>query len=194
VGPGDGSDTVEGGAGNDTLLFNGSAIGEIFDASANGTRVRFTRNIGSIVMDFDDIENLNLNALGGADTLTVNNLGGTDLISINANLAGTLGGSSGDAQADSIIVNATAGNDTVNLAASSGSVIVTGLSATLTISGSEAAIDRITVNTLGGSDFVDASALPAGLIGLVVDGGADDDVLVGSGGADTLLGGSAMMC
>jgi Ca2+-binding RTX toxin-like protein len=187
--PGDGSDIVEGQAGNDTLLFNGSAIGEIFEASANGTRVRFTRNIGSIVMDLDDVENLNLNALGGADTFAVNNLAGTDLISITANLAATLGGSSGDGQADSIIVNATTGNDTMNLTASSASVNVTGLSATLTISGSEATIDRITVNTLAGFDSVDASTLPAGFIGLVVDGGADDDVLVGSGGADTLFGG-----
>ena len=187
--PGDGSDTVEGQAGNDTLLFNGSSIGEIFDASADGTRVRFTRNIGTIVMDLDDIENLNLNALGGADTFTVNNLDGTDLTSINANLAATLGGGSGDAQADSIVVNATAGNDTANLIALSGSVTVTGLSTTVTISGSEATNDRITVNTLGGFDSVDASALPAGLIGLVADGGDDDDVLYGSGGVDTLFGG-----
>src|SRR6188474_2881469 len=42
--PGDGSDTLEGQAGIDRLLFNGSGIGEIFEASANGARVRFTRN------------------------------------------------------------------------------------------------------------------------------------------------------
>src|SRR5690349_13578625 len=49
--PGDGSDTVEGQDGADKLLFNGSNIAEIFEVSANGDRVRFTRNIGAIVMD-----------------------------------------------------------------------------------------------------------------------------------------------
>ena len=54
--PGDGSDTVEGQDGTDTMLFNGSAIDENFDVSANGGRVRFTRNIGNIVMDLNDVE------------------------------------------------------------------------------------------------------------------------------------------
>src|SRR5262245_29703306 len=72
--PGDGSDTVEGQAGNDRMLFNGAAIAEKFEVSANGTRVRFTRDIGTIVMDLDDVERIDLNALGGADTLTVNDV------------------------------------------------------------------------------------------------------------------------
>jgi Ca2+-binding RTX toxin-like protein len=62
--PGDGSDVVEGGDGTDTLLFNGSAGAEIFEASANGGRVRFTRDLGNIVMDVNDIERIDLNALG----------------------------------------------------------------------------------------------------------------------------------
>src|SRR5205085_1759469 len=44
--PGDGSDIVEGQAGNDAMIFNGANISEQFDVSANGGRVRFTRNIG----------------------------------------------------------------------------------------------------------------------------------------------------
>ena len=36
--------------------------------SANGGRVRFTRDVANIVMDLDDIETVDLNALGGADT------------------------------------------------------------------------------------------------------------------------------
>ena len=41
--PGDGSDVVRGGAGSDTLVFNGSSDDEELAATANGTRVRFTR-------------------------------------------------------------------------------------------------------------------------------------------------------
>jgi hypothetical protein len=55
---------VEGQAGTDTLLFNGSAANEIFDVSANGGRALFTRNVGNIVMDINDVETVNLNALG----------------------------------------------------------------------------------------------------------------------------------
>ena len=69
--PGDGSDTVEGQDGSDAMLFNGSAGDEIFAASANGGRVSFTRNLGNIVMDLDGVETIDLNALGGTDTLTV---------------------------------------------------------------------------------------------------------------------------
>ena len=45
--PGDGSDTVEGQAGTDTLQFNGSNISENMDISANGGRVRLTRDVGT---------------------------------------------------------------------------------------------------------------------------------------------------
>src|SRR5262245_19542505 len=90
--PGDGSDIVEGQDGIDTMLFNGSAGDEIFEASANGGRVRFTRNLGNIVMDLNDVESIDLNTLGGTDTTTINNLSGTDLVEVNVNLAGTIGG------------------------------------------------------------------------------------------------------
>ena len=43
--PGDGSDTVEGQDGADTMLFNGSNGDENMEVSANGGRVRFTRDL-----------------------------------------------------------------------------------------------------------------------------------------------------
>ena len=47
--PGDGSDIVEGQDGIDTMLFNGANIAEKIDISANGSRVRFTRDVANIV-------------------------------------------------------------------------------------------------------------------------------------------------
>ena len=91
--PGDGSDVVEGQAGADRMLFNGSDAAEVFEASANGRRVRFTRNVGAIVMDLNDIEAVDVNALGGTDTTIVNDLSGTDVIELKGNLAGAVGGS-----------------------------------------------------------------------------------------------------
>src|SRR3954468_7428251 len=64
--PGDGSDTIEGQDGTDTLLFNGSNIAEQIDISANGGRVRLTRDVANITMDLNGVEKINLNTLGGA--------------------------------------------------------------------------------------------------------------------------------
>src|SRR5262249_7124306 len=69
--PGDGSDTVDGQGGTDTLQFNGAPIDEKIDISANGSRVRFTRDIANITMDLGGVERIDFNALGGADQITV---------------------------------------------------------------------------------------------------------------------------
>ena len=114
--PGDGSDIVEGQAGFDTLAFNGSNVNENIDISANGGRVRLIRNVGNITMDLDDIERINVNALGGADNITVNDLSGTDVTEVNINLAGRAGG--GDGAADQVIVNGTNARDVVDVVGS----------------------------------------------------------------------------
>ncbi len=77
--PGDGSDTVDGQGGRDAMQFNGANVNEQMAVSANGHRVRFFRDVANITMDMNRIEDLNVRALGGADTLTVNDLSGTDL-------------------------------------------------------------------------------------------------------------------
>jgi Ca2+-binding RTX toxin-like protein len=187
--PGDGSDTIEGQDGTtDKMLFNGSAGNEIFVASANGGRVLFTRNLGNIVMDLDDVELIDLKALGGTDTLTVNDLSGTDVTRVETDLA-ALGGV-GDAAADVVIVNGTNGNDSINVVGAGTSVSVLGLPVQVSVAGSEGANDSLIINALGGNDSVTATTLAAGIIKLTVDGGAGDDTLLGSQGADTFLGGA----
>ena len=107
--PGDGSDAVEGQGGRDTMVFNGSDAAENFDISANGNRVRFTRDVGGVTMDLDGIEEIDLNALGGADTITVNDQSATGLNTVNLDLDSSAG--IGDGQADAVIVNGTDGDD-----------------------------------------------------------------------------------
>jgi Ca2+-binding RTX toxin-like protein len=187
--PGDGSDIVEGQAGIDTLNFNASNAIELMDVSANGSRVRATRNVGNIVMDMNGVEVLTVNLLGGADGFTVNDLTGTDLTQVNLNLATTIGGSVGDGAADSITVN---GSDAVNVVSIIGagtSVSVNGLAAAVNITTAEGANDRLTVNGQGDNDTITATALAAGIIQLTIDGGAGNDMLFGSQGADTFIGG-----
>ena len=111
--PGDGSDTIEGQDGNDTMLFNGANVNETINISANGHRVRFTRDVANITMDVNGVEDIQFNALGGADKITVDNLAGTDVKQVSINLAATGGG--GDGAADTVTVNGTGGNDQINV-------------------------------------------------------------------------------
>ena len=185
--PGDGSDIIEGQAGSDEMLFNGSNGNENMDACANGNRVRFTRNLGSIVMDLDDVESIVAKTLGGADNLVVNDLSGTDVNNLVADLAAIGGGD--DAAADNVIANATNGDDVVTITGSGPSAQVSGLSALVSVSGAIAGSDRLTVNALAGDDVVDASGLAADSALLTLDGGDGDDVLIGGDGDDVLIGG-----
>ncbi|MBF2025559.1 MAG: calcium-binding protein [Oscillatoriales cyanobacterium C42_A2020_001] len=187
--PGDGSDVVEGQAGTDTMLFNGSAGNEQFDLSANGSRARFFRNLGNIVMDMNDLERVDLNALGGTDTITVNDLSGTDVTEFNINLEGALLSGTGDGQADTVIVNGTNGANIIDILGAGTSVAVVGLPALVTIKNAEVANDQLVINGLGGSDRMNAANLNAGIIKLTIDAGAGDDQIFGSRGADVMLGG-----
>ena len=63
--------------------------------SANGSRLRLTRDIGQVTMDVSGVEQVNVVALGGADTVTVNDLTGTDVTEVNLNLQGSGGAGDG---------------------------------------------------------------------------------------------------
>jgi Ca2+-binding RTX toxin-like protein len=188
--PGDGSDVIEGQGGNDTLQFNGANVAEKIDLSANGSRLRLTRDVGNVVMDVNGVEQVNVAALGGADTITVNDLSGTDVTQVNIDLAAPAGSGTGDGAVDNVVVNGTAGDDVAVVAGDATGVSVSGLAAQVQITGAEAANDRLTVNALAGDDAVVASALSAGVIQFAANGGDGNDILVGSPGNDTLVGGA----
>jgi Ca2+-binding RTX toxin-like protein len=168
--PGDGSDTIEGQDGTDTMLFNGANVSEQVDLSANGNRLKFFRIQANVTMDTAGVERVDFNALGGADIVTVNDLTGTDVSAVTLDLAGTPAGTTGDGQPDRVVVNATNGDDSVNVNGDAGGVKVSGLAATTKILHSEAANDRLEINTLAGRDTVDSGGLAAGAIQLFVDG------------------------
>ena len=172
--PGDANDLVEGQAGNDTMEFNGAAGSEAFEASAVAARLRFTRNVGNIVMDVGGTETVDLRALGGADTAVVNDLTGTDVTKADIDLAAAIGGGAGDGEADAITVNGTNGPDNVTVAANGGVVDVTGLFTAIGISHSEVANDLLAIKTLGGDDDVAIGGGVAALIQTLVELGGDE--------------------
>jgi predicted lipoprotein with Yx(FWY)xxD motif len=186
--PGDGSDVVEGQDGSDTMRFNGAAAAEQFTLSANGSRLKLFRDVGNVTMDTAGVERVDLNALGGADLVTVDSLSGTDVGSVNVDLAGSLGGTTGDGSVDKVVVNGTSGNDAIGIGGDSSGVTVSGLRAQDAIKHQEPT-DRLSVSGVAGADSIDASALSANAIALTLDGGAGNDTIAGDQGVETSIGG-----
>src|SRR5450432_3032759 len=179
--PGDGSDVVDGGAGTDTLLFNGANVNEDISITASHGGANLTRNVGNVAMDLSSIEHIQLNTLGGADNITVGDLSHTGVTQVAIDLGG-------DTQADTVTLNGTVGNDTINVAGSGTSVAVTGLAAQVNID--HAGIgDALTIDAGAGNDTINASNLAVGIVGLTIDGGAGNDTITGSQGNDMLIGG-----
>jgi Ca2+-binding RTX toxin-like protein len=122
----------------------------------------------------------------------VNDLSGTDLTAGVAviDLEGALGSGVGDGAVDRVTVNGTAGSDTINVSTVSGFgfIGITGASAPVAVFHAEST-DQLVISGGAGNDTINASTLPAGTIGLTLDGGAGNDVLLGSQGADVLQGG-----
>jgi Ca2+-binding RTX toxin-like protein len=185
--PGDDNDTLEGQAGFDTMLFNGANIAENIDITANGGRALFFRNIATVTMDLNDVEAIDFNALGGADNIVVNDLTGTDVVEVNLNLAVVGGG--GDAQPDNVTVHGTGGDDVVLITGDAAGVSVLGLAAQVNITGAEAALDKLRALAGAGDDVIEASSVALGAIGLVLDGGEGNDIIIGGEGDDVLIGG-----
>ena len=187
--PGDDNDVVEGQAGIDTLAFQGAAIAENFNLMPNGGRLLFTRNIGSVVMDTNDVETLSLEVLGGTDNVTVDDLSPTDVTKVDVDLEGAVGSGTGDTAADMVTVNGTAVSDNVGIGPVGSDVRVAGLFTAVLVGHSEAANDTLKVNTVAGDDMVTAGIGLAAKIMLTVDGGLDGDTIQGGDGGDTLTGG-----
>lgn len=188
--PGDGSDTVEGGDGADRLIFNGSGASEAIVVSANGDRVRLTRNVANIVMDVEGVGRIDLNLVGGSDSVQVNDMAATDLAQVNVDLAGAIGGTTGDGAADLVDVHGSNGVNVVNVVGSGSSYAVTGLKALVNVTGSEGANDALVLRTFGNNDKINATTLPAGVVRATLDAGDGNDAISGSQGDDVILGGN----
>jgi len=164
--PGEGSDTIQGGTGNDVLGFVGSAQAEAFALTADGAGFEFTRDVGSIVMDLEGIESIELSSLGGNNTVTLNDLTGVaDLVSVVLVL--------GD------------GDDAVNASAQTNPAVRMEVFAG---PGNDTLIGSPQPDTFHGEEGNDSIA---GLGGIdVIDGGDGDDSITGGPGNETQLGGA----
>jgi len=133
-------------------------------ATAVGDRVSFTRNLGGIVMDLGDVETIDVKALTGTDAVTINDVRGTDLDRADVDLARDLGGSTGDAQADTVTVVGTDGEDSIDANAHGTAVEVGGLAALVRITHADATADTLILDTRNGVDNVALDPALAALI------------------------------
>jgi hypothetical protein len=150
--PGDGSDVVDGQLGSDTMVFNGANIAEHMAIFADGSRSVLTRNVGTITMDMDSIEGVDLSTLGGADVVDVGDLSGTDLSNVDLGLAASSGAP--DGAGDQVTLSGTNGNDNIKLGVDAGTTTVSGLQPSVSISGADVDLDHLQINTLAGNDKV----------------------------------------
>jgi Ca2+-binding RTX toxin-like protein len=192
--PGDGSDKVEGQGGTDLLDFLGANVAEKIDISANGTRLKFFRDVGNITIDGNSLETVKFDALGGNDTITVNDLHATSVKTVNINLASILDGTTGDGAADVVNIKGTSGDDHITAASNgAGKVKVTGLAATVNVAELQSQAvtgDVINIDGLGGNDTIDAHGVAAGTVRkMVMSGSAGNDTITGSNGVDEMRGG-----
>jgi hypothetical protein len=163
---GDGSDVVEGHDGHDVQLVIGSPEGEAMAATAEGRRVRFTRDLGGVSMALGGIEKLDTLALQGADALHVGDLSGTAMQQVEINVGGSLGGPASDGAADRVTVDGTAGDDAMAVRGQGTTVDLTGLPASVRINRADGANDTLAIDGGDGADTLDDAALRAGTIGL----------------------------
>jgi hemolysin type calcium-binding protein len=209
--PGNGSDTIEGQDGDDRLEFHGANVNEHLDLSANGNRVRLTRDVASIVMDLNGVEEVDLSVRGGTDVVTVNDLTGTDLVRANVDLEGTPGSGVGDGQADTIVLPGTPGADVVTVSGTDGAVEADGLFTTVravhgdatldTIEFLALAADEVHVNGTNKPDTI--TIVPSAIVGAMralvdsfptgVDVSGGGTLMVfGLGGPDTITGSNGL--
>jgi Ca2+-binding RTX toxin-like protein len=164
--PGDGSDVIDGGLGNDLVQVSGANVGEIIGIAANGSHLRFTRNVGTVVIDAVAVERLSFAAMGGPDTILIEDLYTTTVRQVALNLAGPTS-PAGDGQPDTISISAVT-SDAIATTMGAGSMSVTWHGVRYSVTGVEPANDRLTLQT--------AAPAPAMISGIQADHDARAEV------------------
>lgn len=188
--PGDGSDLFEGGTGTDVMVFNGSAGVEAFTFNAIGARLEFLRSLGAIDMDLAEVEQVNLNANGGADNVTINDLSGTAVGTINVNLGL-------DGATDAVVVAGRSIDDNLMITQSGAtSLTIAGLPYSVFV-GSAESTDTLNINANAGNDQITAAPGTETVMAITLSGGLGNDQLTGNvqnlfgnEGNDVLVGGA----
>src|SRR6185503_8417032 len=186
----DWSEHVEGGADFDRGEIIGVAGAESMgvNVNINGLYIADFTGIGGPIVTLNDVEQLVLRPLGGADFVHVSDTTGTDLQQVTIDLAATVGGKAADAQTDTVELIGGLGDNMIAATLVNGAIEVTGLpvAATVTHFGKT---DVLYIDGGSGNETIDASKLPAGKVTPALYGNSGDDVIYGAEGDDVVDGG-----
>jgi Ca2+-binding RTX toxin-like protein len=188
-----GNDTIDGGNGFDTIVYSGTNGADTLGLSQTGNVISVTGLITSM-LTITSIDEINVNGLGGDDTITVKALGpyvttidagsGNDMVDATGSTTNLtiLGGDGNDVLTGgdgNDTIDGGAGNDTLNgglgndvLTGDDGDDILNGGAGDDVIDGG-AGNDTIAIDTTTGVDTIDGGS------------GTDSLVVTGTAGADT---------
>ncbi len=179
---GDASDRIDGGAGQDRLVVNGSTTaGDVFNVSASAGRLQFRRtNLVAFTLNVGTVEDLLVSGGGGNDTVSIGNTAGTSLGSAS------LFGGAGDDTVNLTGINLDAlslltvdgdeGNDVIVVSAGTGAGLRAG----------DGIADQFVLSLV---DTVDGPEVELFVNGTTIFAGADESAFIqveGSRDADTL--------
>jgi Ca2+-binding RTX toxin-like protein len=209
--PGEGSDDVRGGRGNDTLEFNGSDAVEQFTISDGANLdVDLFRDVGNILMELSSVEVIELNGLGGDDNVNASGLTQPTALIVNGGQGNDTailgpaddrfiwnpgdgddivdGGANTDEGGDTLEFNGSGGNEEFVISdLSNGRVELFRDAGSIEMD--LTSVERIELNGLDGDDDVDAAALTQD-VELAIDAGGGDDSVFAGPAADTVRGGA----
>jgi len=208
--PGDGNDRVDGDAGKDTLLFNGSdrtqSDGARFETenlvfNSDGSRTTIRRNLDRQVplpseidvMSFSGFELVKSNLAGGPNSVFFSRgFPGSDIGVVRVDLGPATDPRQNRGDVNDAGFLGTAGADRIRIGGSpAAGATVTGLGPTVIVTRAE----RLSVQGdvffgEGGDDVIDAGLMAAGTVGVLAErGDAGNDTLIGHPGNDELSGG-----
>ncbi len=168
-----------GDGGSDLVVGKGSNAAESYDFAVEGSWLKYSRN--RYPVRTAGVERFDLRALGGADNVVVHDLARAHLSRLNLDA---------DMGSDRVIVEGTAGNDSLSITASAvaGHIAVSGASGGLPIDIVDS--EMLETDSLAGNDTLSAGLGLATLTQLTLDGGSGNDTINGGDGNDTLRGGS----
>jgi Ca2+-binding RTX toxin-like protein len=184
---GEGVDIVAGGGGFDTFRYTGTNAGQVLQLHSFGGKALLTQAGGPLIADLDDVERVQVRALGGADVINIIDLTGTDVTRVDIDLAAKAGGTVADGASDLVGIEGTVNHDVVDVGWSNGKIFVSGVAAAFSIDHA-GGNDRLFISGYFGNDILYAGDLAAGKISLQLDGGAGADSIFGSAGNDRANG------
>jgi len=187
----DWSEHVEGGTGLDRGEIIGVAGAESMgvNVNINGLYIADFTGFGGPIVTLNDVEQLILRPLGGADFIQVSDTTGTDLQQVTIDLAATVNGVAPDAQTDTVTLIGGLGDNTIAATMVGNTISVTGLPVATTVA-HVGKTDVLYIDGASGNDTIDASKLLTGKVRAQLYGNSGDDVIYGTEGDDAVDGGA----